>query len=77
MKLPVAIKVIHDRTGRQTFNDLTDVRKHDLKDFLCMIYSPVVGFKGKSESFVTCYCSESIRRIWNGFLWQLRVVQRK
>lgn len=29
VKLPVAIKVIHDRTGRQTFNELTDVRPHD------------------------------------------------
>ena len=30
MKLPVAIKVIQDRSGRQTFNELTDVRKCDL-----------------------------------------------
>lgn len=29
VKLPVAIKVIQDRTGRQTFNQLTDVREHD------------------------------------------------
>lgn len=32
MKLPVAIKTIHDRTGRQTFCELTDVRKYDLKE---------------------------------------------
>ena len=32
MKLPVAIKTIHDRMGRQTFNGLTDVRKHCLKE---------------------------------------------
>lgn len=30
VKLPVAIKTIHDRTGRQTFSRLTDVRNHDL-----------------------------------------------
>ena len=30
VKLPVAIKVIQDRSGRQTFNELTDVRKCDL-----------------------------------------------
>ncbi len=29
VKLPVAIKTIHDRTGRQTFHELTDVRKRD------------------------------------------------
>lgn len=27
MKLPVAIKTVNDRTGRQTFYDVTDVRK--------------------------------------------------
>lgn len=43
VKLPVAIKVIHDRTGRHTFNKLTDVRKHDLKDLLYMLYPLVFG----------------------------------
>lgn len=32
VKLPVAIKTIHDRTKRQTFHQMTDVRKHDLKE---------------------------------------------
>lgn len=27
VKLPVAIKVIHDRTGQKTFNKPTDVRE--------------------------------------------------
>lgn len=31
VKLPVAIKTIHDRTGRQTFCDVTDVRIQILK----------------------------------------------
>lgn len=30
VKLPVAIKVIQDRTGQKTFNKPTDVRKHSL-----------------------------------------------
>lgn len=30
VKLPVAIKTVHDRTGRQTFFDITEVRKQDL-----------------------------------------------
>lgn len=29
VKIPVAIKIIQDRTGRQTFNELTDVSKLD------------------------------------------------
>lgn len=32
MKLPVAIKTINDRTGRQSFHELTDVRKYYLNE---------------------------------------------
>uniref|UniRef100_A0A3Q2XPY9 receptor protein-tyrosine kinase n=1 Tax=Hippocampus comes TaxID=109280 RepID=A0A3Q2XPY9_HIPCM len=33
VKLPVAIKTIHDRTGRQTFFEMTDVRKQNTVHF--------------------------------------------